>query len=156
MKRFLVKLRRFIRNNEDGVADFLTWCTIVCGIAFGMLLIGTTFNACTNCPATTADYAKQYVDSVEIIYIDANTILPHDTHKFKTAQEEYDFLVEANKFKKECLDLAIEGHDIIESILTDRLDSEMSYTLEDFEIELEINRYYDIIHKLDFLINTQI
>ena len=154
MKRFIVKLRKFVRSHENGVADFLTWCTIVAGIAFGMLLIGTTFNACTNRPATTADYVKQYVDSVDITYIDFNTILPHDTHKFKTSQEEYDFLVEANKFKKECLDLAMEGHDIIESILTDGLDSEMSYTLEDFETALETNGYYDVIHKLDSLIDT--
>lgn len=156
MKRFLVKLRRFILNNEDGVVDFFTWCTIVAGIALGMLLIGTTVNSCTNRPATTADYAREYIDSVDITYIDANTILPHDRTAFKTAQEEYCFLVEANKFKKECLDLAMEGHDIIESILTDGLDSEMSYTLEDFETALENNGYYDVINKLDSLIDTQL
>lgn len=155
MKRFLVKLRTFIRNHEDGVADFLTWCTVVAGIALGTLFLGTTVNSCTNRPATTADYAKQYVDSIDITYIDASTILPHDIDKFKTAQEEYDFLVEANQFKRECLDLAIEGHNIIESILTDGLDSEMSYTLEDFETALETNGYYDVINKLDSLINLK-
>ena len=159
MKRFLVKLRKFVRSHENGVADFLTWCTIVAGIAFGMLLIVTTFNACTNRPATTADYAKHYVDSIDsidITYIDFNTILPHDTHKFKTSQEEYDFLVEANKFKKECLDLAMEAHDIIESIMYDGLDSDIKYSPKELDEALKINGYYDCINKLDSLLDTQL
>lgn len=155
MKRFLVKLRKFVRSHENGVADFLIWCTIVAGIAFGILLIGTTFNACTNRPATTADYAKHYVDSIDITYIDANTILPHNTRMFKTAQQEYNYLIEDNRFKDECLELYMEAHNIIESIMYDGLDSEIKYSPKELDKVLETNGYYDIINKIDSLLDIR-
>lgn len=156
MKRFLVKLRRFVRNNEDGVVHFFIWCTVVAGIALGTLLLGTTVNSCSNRPATTADYAKQYVDSIDITYIDANTILPHDTKKFKTAQEEYDFLVEANRFKRKLADEALEAIEIVESIMEDGLDGDIKYSVDELYEALETNGYYEHVTKIDSLLNTQL
>lgn len=141
-KRFLVKLRTFIRNHEKGVCNILASMCILAFICASLLIIDACQKAIND-------------DKVDITYIDHNTIMPHDTSMFKTSQEEYNFLVEANTFKRELADEALEAIEIVESIMEDGLDSDIKYSLDDLEEALETNGYYEHINKIDSLLNTQ-
>ena len=98
------------------------------------------------------------VDTMEIdtTWVDFNTVMAHDTATFSTAEEEYQWLVKANKFKKECLDELVEASDIIEQIMFDTFDCEQKFTVDELE-EILIDRgYYKHIEKFNELLETQL
>lgn len=145
-KRFLVKVKHFVLQHEDGVVNFLTVCMIVGGIALGMLVTGIAIQSCKDAKSS---------EKVDITYIDHNTILPHDTVVFKTAQEEYEFLVEANRFKREVGDKLLNAHEIIEH-MTNAWNCNDSITIDDIDNYLEEQGYYQLINEVDSLLNTQL
>lgn len=95
-------------------------------------------------------------DKQNITYIDFNYILPHDTIAFKTAEEEYKFLVEANNFKRRVGDKLLDAQDIIEKIMYNTFDCDDSITIDTIDEILEERGYYKLINEVDSLLKTQL
>ena len=98
---------------------------------------------------------NKFID-IDTTWVDFNTVLPHDVGKFETAEEEYQWLTEANSFKGKCLDELAEASDIIEEIMYDSFDCEQKFTIDEFEEILIKKGYYRHIEKFDSLLSTQL
>lgn len=94
-------------------------------------------------------------DKPDITYIDFRYILPHDTVAYKTAEEEYEFLVKTNDFKRTVGNKLLDAHEIIEQIMYDTFDCDDSITIDTLDNILEERGYYKLIEEVDSLLNTQ-
>ena len=84
-------------------------------------------------------------------YINFDKLTAHDTVSFKNAQQEYEFLVEANNFKREIGDHLFTAVALIEELM-DTYPCEKAFTIDEIDNILTKVGYYKEIAQVDSLL----